>query len=232
MNKSILSGILLLAFSIQAQAVDVGVGARAGINGLGVDLTLGLTKNVNLRLAVAALDIEGEEETIEVGDAGSEGDLDAELDFDYGATALFLDWHVLGGGFRVTAGAFKNNGAADLTAQLQNNIVIDGQPLAVNDINGDIGGELSLGESFQPYLGIGWGRGAGGGGGFSFMVDLGVAMVEPDVDFEANVNVAGDNGLSQAELDSRLKQMEDDAENDLDDLEFWPVASIGITYAF
>ena len=232
MTKVSVAALALLMFSAGAHAIDVGIGAKAGINGLGVDLSLGLTKNVNLRLSAAALDIEGEEETITVGDSGAEGDIDAELDFDYGATAVFVDWHVLGGGFRLTAGMFKNNGAADLQGTLLTDIVVDGQPLSPSDIDGSIGGELSLGDSYQPYVGIGWGRGAGDGGGLTIMVDLGVAIVEPSADFEATVNTGGLNGLDQAELNSLLRQMEQDAEDDLDDLEFWPVASIGINYAF
>jgi hypothetical protein len=230
--KKLSVGLALLLCAGGAHAIDVGLGAKVGINGLGVDLSLGLTKNVNLRLSAAALDIEGEEETITVGDSGAEGDLDAELDFDYGATAAFLDWHVFGGGFRLTAGMLKNNGAADFQGTLLSDIVVDGENLSPSDINGAIGGELSLGDSYQPYLGIGWGRGAGDGGGLSIMIDLGVAMVEPSADFEATVNSGGINGLDQAELDRRLRQIEKDAEDDLDDLELWPVASIGINYAF
>jgi len=232
MKKLLATLLVWLLFATSAPAVDVGIGARAGINGVGVDLTVGLSKNVNLRFAATALDIEGEDETIEVGDSGNEGDLDAEVDFDYGVTALLLDWHVFGGGFRISAGALKNNGEADISASLQDDIVVNGEPLASNDISGDIDGELSLGDSFQPYVGIGWGRGAGDGGGFSFMVDLGVALTDPNVAFDARVNTGGDNGLNQADLDRRLRQIEKDAEGDLDDLELWPVASIGLSYSF
>ena len=232
MTKVSVAALALLMFSAGANAIDVGIGARAGINGLGVDLSLGLTKNLNLRLAAAGVDIEGEEETISVGDSGFEGDIDAELDFDYGVTAVFVDWHVLGGGFRLTAGMLKNNGAADFQGTLLSDIVVDGESLSPSDIDGAIGGELSLGDSYQPYLGIGWGRGAGDGGGLTIMVDLGVAIVEPSADFDATVNTGGINGLDQAELDRRLRQLESDAEEDLEDLELWPVASIGINYAF
>ena len=85
-----------------------------------------------------------------VGDAGNEADLNYDIDFDYGANALFIDWHVLGGGFRISAGMFKNNGAAGGSAALQGAIVIDGQSLAPTDFNGDISTEVSLGESYQP----------------------------------------------------------------------------------
>jgi hypothetical protein len=62
----------------------------------------------------------------------------------------------------------KNNGAAEGTAALQGAIVIDGQNLDPTDFNGDIETKVSLGESCQPYIGIGWGRGAGDDGDFRF----------------------------------------------------------------
>jgi hypothetical protein len=232
MKRSIGLACVILLFSSTAQALDFGVGAKAGINGIGLDLSVGLTKNINARISVASIDIEGEDGSASVGDTGSEADLDYDIDFDYGASALFIDWHVLGGGFRVSAGMLKNNGAAEGTGALQGAIVIDGQPLDPSDFSGDIGTEVSLGESYQPYIGIGWGRGAGGDGGFSVSLDVGVALLDTSVDFDATVDAGGTNGLSQAELDSVLRAMEKDAEDELDDYELWPVLALGVNYAF
>ena len=227
MKKIVALGLSLFFFATGSHAVDFGVGARAGINGLGFDLSVGLTKNVNLRLIGAAIDIEGENETVTVGDTGAEGDIDAELNFDYGATAAFVDWHVFGGGFRLSAGMFKNNGAADFSGTLQTDIVVDGTTVAVGDL-GEIGGKVSLSDSYQPYVGIGYGRGAGGDGGLTLTFDLGVALLDTSVDFEATAT----GGLSQAELDDALDGMARDAEEDLSDLEVWPVVAVGLNYAF
>lgn len=231
MKKIIGLGIGLLFFVSNAFALDFGIAAKAGINGVGIDLSVGLTKTVNLRFSGAAIDIDGEDETVTVGDDGFEGDIDAELDFDYGANAVLVDWHAFNSGFRFTAGMMKNNGSADLSGVLLSDIVIDGDPLATDDL-GDIGGDVSLGDSYQPYIGIGWGRGAGGEGGFSFSADLGVAVLDTDVDLEAVVLPGGTNGYTQAELDSILVALEKDAEDELDDYELWPVFALGVNYAF
>jgi len=225
-------GIGLLFFVSNAFAIDFGVGVGAGTNGTGLTLSVGLTKTVNLRLSAAEIDIDDESETVTVGDDGSEGDIDAELDFDYGATAVLFDWHAFDNGFRFTAGMMKNNGAADLTGELQSGIIIDGQALDPSDlVGGSVGGEVSLGDSYQPYIGIGWGRGAGGDGGFSFSADLGLAMLDTDVDLEADV-IAGGNFADQDELEVSLRDLESDAEKELEDFELWPVLAIGVNYAF
>lgn len=231
MKKIIGLGFLLFFFAANVNAVDLGVGAKVGVNGVGLNLSVGVTKRVNLRLALSQVDIDDEEETVTVGDSGAEGDIDAELEFDFGSNAVLLDWHVFNGGFRVTAGMFKQIGAVDLTGTLQSNIIVDGQPLATDDL-GEISGEVKLSDSYKPYLGVGWGRGAGGKGGFSFTADIGLAMLDPEVDLDATVNAGGSNGLSQAELDQRLTEMETDAEDELDDLKLWPVLAVGVNYAF
>lgn len=232
MRNSTGLAVLILLFAPSANALDFGIGARVGINGLGLDLSAGLSKNINARISASRIDIEGEDDSISVGDAGSQADLDTEVDFDYGANALFLDWHLFGGGFRVSAGMFKNNGVAEGSAALQGSILLDGQPLAPGDFRGDIEAEISLGDSYQPYVGIGWGRGAGGDGGFSLMADIGVALLDTSVDFDARVNTGGTNGLNQKQLNRRLAALEAEAEDELDDYELWPVLSIGINYAF
>jgi hypothetical protein len=233
MKKIIGVVVGLLFFLSNANALDLGVGVRAGVNGVGINLSVGLSKNVNLRFSGAAVDIDGEEETVTVGDNGFEGDIDAELDFDHGVTAFLLDWHAFNNSFRFTGGMLKNHGEADLTGVLQSDIVIDGSPLNTDDLVGSaIGGEVSLGDSYQPYIGIGWGRGAGGDGGFSFSADLGVALLDPEVSFDAAVNPGGTNGYTQAELDAILVELENDAEDELDDYELWPVLAIGVNYAF
>ncbi len=232
MRKFLALALGLLFFASNVNALDFGIGAKAGINGVGIDLSLGLTKNVNLRFSTASIDIDGEDETITVGDDGFEGDIDAELDFDYGANAFLLDWHAFSGSFRFTVGMLKNNGEADLTGVLQSGIVIDGQALDPGDLVGaSVGGNISLGDSFQPYVGIGWGRGAGGDGGFSFSADIGVAILDIDVDIDANV-VAGGNFANQAALETSLRDLEKDTEDELDEFELWPVIALGVNYAF
>lgn len=227
MKKLIGLGLGLLLSASNASALDFGVGAKVGTVGVGVDLSVGLTRTLNLRLSLSSIDVDDEDETLTVGDA-VEGDVDAEVELDFGANALLFDWFIFDGSFHLTAGAMRQTGDADLTGVLIDPVSFDGGLLLPSDI-GTISGDLELADSYQPYIGFGWGRKAGAGGGLSFTVDIGVALLDPSIELSAPATGAG---LSQSEVNALLREMESDAEDELDDYEVYPVAAVGLNYAF
>lgn len=232
MKRHLCLALGLLFLSSPVAALDVGVGAKVGTAGPGIDLSVGLTRTIAVRLSLTDIDIDDEDETLTVGDDGAEGDLEAELGLDFGSSAVLFDWYVFNGGFHLTAGMMRHNGKMDFAGTLVGDIVIDGQSLAANDIAGEIGGEISLADSYQPYLGFGWGRKAGDGAGLSLTVDVGIVLLDPSADFSATVNTGGDNTLDQAALNQRLRDLESDAESDLDEFEAWPIVSLGVNFRF
>lgn len=231
MKKMIWLGFGLLFFVHSVNALEVGAGVKVGTVGAGVDLSVALTKTVNLRVALTNVDIDDQDESITIGDDVNEGVLDATLDFDYGANALLIDWYVFNGSFHLTAGMMKNNGKMSLSGILQDDVVLDGVTVNLGDFEGnEISGDVSLADSYQPYLGIGWGRKAGNSGGISFSVEVGVALLDPDADLEASL--ATGSSLNLAELEQSINAAEDDVNSDLDQLEAFPILSLGINYAF
>ena len=232
MKNRLCLALALLILSAPATALDLGVGAKVGTAGPGIDLSLGLTRTIAVRLSLTDFDIDDESETVTVGDSGAEGDIDAELGLDFGSSAVLFDWYVFNGGFHLTAGMMRHNGGMDFSGRLLSDIVVDGQSLAASDIAGEIGGEIKLADSYQPYLGFGWGRKAGDGVGLSLTVDVGIVLLDPSADFSATVDAGGDNGLNQQQLNDRLREIEDDAEADLDDFEAYPIVSLGLNFRF
>ena len=222
-------GFLLATFN--AQAVEVGVGVKAGTIGQGVEVSLALTQTINARVSLTSIDIDDQTETIQIGDAGATGDIDAVLGLDFGASALLFDWYVFDGTFHLTAGLMRNDTAMSVSGVLQSVVTLDGQTLNPSDINGDISGSISLGESYQPYLGMGWGRKAGDGGGFAFSAEVGVALLDPAADLSADIATTG-GSLTQAELDDRLTSAESDVNSELALFEAWPVITLGLNYGF
>ena len=219
----------LLVFVSNVNALDFGVGVKAGTVGAGIDLSAAVTKTINVRLSLTSVDLEGEDETLTVGDS-VEGDVDAELDLDFGANALLVDWFIFDGGFHLTGGMLRHTGEADLTGTLLSPATFDDVgTISPGDLVGsEITGELKLADSYQPYIGIGWGRKAGKGGGLSFTVDFGIVLLDPSVELEATAT----NPANQATVDSQLRAMEGDAEDELDDFEAFPILSAGVNYAF
>lgn len=216
-------------------ASDFGIGVKAGTVGAGVDLSMTISEKVNVRVSLTSTDIDFDDESFTVGDAGGEAEVVADLSMDFGANALLIDWYVFDGTFHITAGMLKNNGSIDINGSINGSVTLDGQTYAVDAIQ-DIGGSISAGESYEPYLGIGWGRKADNDSGLSLSAELGVVLMNPKASLTATLNptrsTAGSDGLTQTALDSDIQTAEDDINDDLSDLEMFPIISIGLNYAF
>jgi hypothetical protein len=226
-----IAGLALFA-STSAHAVDIGVGVKAGTVGVGAEFSVALTQTINARISLTSLNINDLNETLTVGDSQNKGDIDATMKLDFGANALLFDWYVFDGTFHLTGGFMKNNGKVSFSGVLQDSITVNGQTYDASDIDGAITGTVSAGETYKPYLGIGWGRKAGNKPGLSLTAEIGVALLDPKANLNATVNMSGNNNLSQQALDSRIKATEDDINSELSVLKAWPVLSLGLNYAF
>lgn len=227
-----LAGIFLsmTMLAANANAANIGVGVKAGTLGAGVDLSIALTRTINARISLTSVKIDDLNETITIGDAGSTGDIDATMNFDFGASSLLFDWYVFDGTFHLTAGMMKNNGKVGFSGTLLSPVMVNSQSIDPGDIDGDISGNISLGNSYQPYLGFGWGRKADNDPGLSLSIEIGVALLDPSADLSATASTLG--SLSQTELSDRIDNAESDFNNDLSLFEAWPVISLGLNYAF
>ena len=214
-----LSGILLCAalcafHPASAWADGIGIGARVGTLGAGIDAAFSLVPNhLNLRLGANRY-------TYNV-DYSFEGvRYDSEVDLN--SQSAILDWHVFGGSFRLSAGAFRNRNAVSATGMATTPVTIGDTTYTPAEI-----GTLSATVSFKPsasYLGIGWGNAVGKNKRWGFTVDLGVLFQDaPDVTLTAT-----NPAVSQADL----QQQAADIEADIQDFDVYPVLSIGLTFQF
>ena len=214
-----LSGILLCAtlyaFSpTNANADGFGIGANAGTLGVGVEAAMSLVPNhLNFRLGANRF-------TYNLDYTFDDIRYDSEVDLN--TQSALLDWHIFGGSFRLTAGAFRNRNAISATGMPTTNVTIGDVVYTPAEV-----GTLSAAVSFKPsasYLGIGWGNAVGKNKRLGFTIDLGVLFQDaPDVTLTAT-----NPAVSQADL----RQEEANIEADIEHFDTYPVISLGLTFQF
>jgi hypothetical protein len=221
MKKIIGTGIGFLFCVTNVNAVELGVDAKSGINSAGVGFVLELS-GINYSYPATA----AKGYSI---DAGSGGYRDTGLGFDYHADSTPVGWSEYPAGFRLTAGMLESDSSASLVAGSQHGIGIN-TPSAKSDIITDRQhSEASVEKSVSSSSGE---RSAGRDAGFKLAVGVGVTVLEPDIDLDAELNAGGLSGLDQAELAGLLNQAETETTIDLEDFFVRPVLAIGVNYAF
>jgi len=152
-------------------------------------------------------------------------EVDYDLTADLTGGLFAIDFHPLGSGLVVSAGAHFGGKAFDLTGTPTGTVEIGDTTYTAAEA-GTLTGEADLGGT-APYLGVGW-NGAFSGGRIGLTAMLGALLLEdPTVDLSADGTLASDPTF-QAELEEEERRLQDD----LDEYPFWPVASIGVVVRF
>ena len=232
MKKAIGFAVLSLFMTSNVQALDFGVGVKAGTTGVGAEVSVALTQTINARISVTSISDEFDD-NFEIEDDDNNANIDATLDLDFGATALLFDWYVFDGTFHITAGMVRNDSSIELSGEITDaNVVFNGQTYNVASEFEDpnLSAKIDAGDSFEPYLGIGWGRKADDDPGLALSIELGVMLFSPSVELIAPTAT---DSAEQDELNANVAEAESAAEDEISDaLEVYPVLSIGLNYAF
>lgn len=210
--------LMLFAGVAQAEQKKFGLALKAGTLGGGLEGTIGISERFNARLGFNYFSYDTDE---------TESNVDYEFDLTLQTLSLLLDWHPMGGGFRISAGAMNNGNDIEADGKARNGIYeIDNTNYTAAQV-GTLKGEIDF-NSFAPYVGIGYGNAVGKDKKWSFGLDLGVMFQgSADVSFSADGVLANDAAF-QADLEAERKQLEDS----IDDFEFYPVIMIGVSYKF
>ena len=215
LSVSALFAVSAMTSSSSYAGTAIGVGGST--LGYQVALSQSISENINLKLAhnTASRSFDGETDGVNY-----------DYDFDFESTSLLVDWHVFGGGFRLTTGALINDNK--IFAQSD----IDGLTLEVGDTVfnstevGRLEGDISF-DSYAPYLGFGWGRAIADG--FSFVFDVGVVFQgEPEVSLKSVGGTFSNNPLLLDEVEREEQELQEDA----NEFDMYPVISLGLFYSF
>lgn len=205
--------VLMSSNSYAGTAVGVG-GSTLGYQ---VALSQSVSENVNLKLTynTASQSFDGETDGVNY-----------DYDFEFESTSLLIDWHVFGGGFRLTTGALINDNEIFAQSDISGLTLEVGDTVFTSAEVGRLEGDISF-DSYAPYLGLGWGRSISDG--FSFVFDLGVVFQgEPTVNLQTVGGTLSDNSLLLEEVEREEQELQDDA----NDFDVYPVIALGLFYNF
>jgi len=205
--------VLMSSNSYAGTAVGVG-GSTLGYQ---VALSQSVSENINLKLTynTASQSFDGETDGVNY-----------DYDFEFESTSLLIDWHVFGGGFRLTTGALINDNEIFAQSDISGLTLEVGDTVFTSAEVGRLEGDISF-DSYAPYLGLGWGRSISDG--FSFSFDLGVVFQgEPTVNLQTVGGTLSDNSLLLEEVEREEQELQEDA----NDFDVYPVISLGLFYNF
>lgn len=208
---------LALFFPLGA-AAEIGLEAKASTLGLGAELHYGIGSILNLRLGLNNFTYDYNT---------TEDDIEYNFDLELKSTTLLLDFHPFAGNFRLTGGLVNNRNEFTGTAALANSYTIGGRTYTSDEV-GTLTGRVFFDKDNVPYLGLGWSKNPGESGlGFSF--DIGVVLQgEPT----ATLTAEGGTLVSDPQFQDDLEREEQALQEDMDEFDTYPVASIGISYRF
>jgi hypothetical protein len=195
----------------------LGITGKVGTLGVGGELTTRVISNINARVGINSLETE------------FDGEID-DVDYDVGVDLLsytaMLDWHIFDDDFRISAGVILNNNELALDARPSRPVQIGSiwyTPAQVGTLKGGVDFD-----EIAPYIGVGWGNALDRNKRWGLTCDFGVAFMQsPDVSLSANGTLAADPAFRAA-----LARERDDIKDDLDDLRFYPVISVGLFFRF
>ena len=210
-------GIILgLSCITPAIASDIGAQVHGGTLGVGAGISYPFTDKINGRLGFNTASL-----GVDVDDAS---DIDYDADIEWQTVYFLADYHPFGGTFRVTGGLMSNGNELTGKAKLSASQTIGDTTYTIDEV-GTLKAKIDF-DSIAPYLGVGWGRMASRDSGFSFNFDIGFLFQG-----SPNVSLRQSGGIITIDP-ADIKAEENEAEDDIDEFDLYPVISFGAAFYF
>ena len=190
------------------------IAPRVSTLGGGLELAKGLTPSFGLRGGFNYFSYDYD---------ATESDVSYNLDLELKSFGLFADWHPFKGAFRISGGFLINGNGLEGKARPTTDVEIGNTDYDLDSISLDISYN-----TFAPYLGLGWDTTFGDDDNWGFVFDLGLIYSgSPD----AKLRVAGPDE-NDPTLAGDVQREQQELQDDLDALKWWPVVSAGLVYQF
>ncbi|WP_028580807.1 hypothetical protein [Desulfogranum japonicum] len=234
MNKlTLFAGLLLIIISQTSALAEPGsvtVGAKGGTLGVGGEADIGLNDYLHLRGGVNLLKFSFDS-TI--------SNIDYEMEPEFKNASLLLDWYPFGGAFRLTGGLFLNDNNIDLTGTPRSDSEYwDAIPAGYEAYRSyadsiRVHGSVDF-NTLAPYVGMGWNSNTEKKEGWGLAFEIGVLFQgSPSV---SSLTVTADEPFdvlaNHPEVQQFLKEEQQAIEDDLENFQYYPVASLTLSYTF
>ena len=224
LKSRIAVALLLAAATGMVQADGYAVGVVAGTNGIGLDFTNALTDAFTVSLDYGSG---------KINTTRSVSDISYKADTTFGGVGFKASYFPLAGSkLHVTAGFLLNNTELDAEAQSEGGSYnINGTKYPASYI-GSMKAKIQF-PSSSPYIGVGWGNPVWAGSKVNFTVDLGVQYLKSiNASLTASCNNAAINQLQCTQLKNDIAQEEAQLQDEMNKVNWWPSARIGLHYQF
>jgi hypothetical protein len=190
------------------------IAPRISTLGAGLEVAKGFTPNFGVRAGFNYFSYAYD---------ATESDVSYDFELELKSFAVFADWHPFKGAFRLSGGLLINGNGLSGNAKPTAPVDIGGTDYTLNSIDLDISYN-----ALAPYLGLGWDTTFGDNDKWGFAFDLGLIYSGAA---EAALTASG-AGTSVAGFEANRKKEQEELQNDLDSLKWWPVISAGLVYQF
>jgi hypothetical protein len=212
--------LLVLASLSQAALADfegLAIAARTGTLGFGGELMVNVLPTINGRFGVTYFPLSV---------SGEIGDVNYDFDLRLLTFPLTMDWYPFKNGFHISGGLIFNETKMELGTGSTASLTLDGHTYSADQL-GTVHGDARF-RLIAPYVGIGWGNAFGKDKHWGLLGDLGVAFLgRPRVALSATGPVASDPTFMED-----LAHEQEEVEDDLSILGFYPVLSVSLFYRF
>lgn len=206
-----LAAIALLSNAAAADQVYTGLGTTG--------LKLGYAHAFGERFG-----IRGEYNGLNYSHDFSTSDADYSGKLKFSSLGAYLDYFPFDSGFRLSGGALIGNNRISADGRASNGVyTINGQQYSAAGETISASGDWP---TVQPYLGLGYGFSPKARGGFGFYADAGIAFGRPDAQLSTSPGLRATAGAANIEAERQRLQ------DKFDDLRYYPVINIGVSYRF
>lgn len=225
LNHSILIAVLSISIFgfTQVSSADEGIGldVKVGTLGVGAEISASLIPHTRLRGGINYLTWEFDS-TI--------GDIDYTFDPQFNSISALFDIHPFGGAFFLSGGVYFNNNSVGVEGSLPpENFPADYRSFDFLADYISVTGDVEF-NPVAPYVGLGW-RSNSNEPGWGIGLELGVLYQgAPDV---TNLRINAPVDVNDVdEVQQFLAEQEQEIEDELSWFQWYPVASLLLTYHF